>query len=82
MNTHTVLAATPTTAVRADIVRRQKAAGSRMALLIAAEARASAMGPERAEKVRALLREQIAEERTRATALLEDEIRASGIVLN
>jgi hypothetical protein len=77
---NTVLAATPTTVSTATIAQRTRAAGSQMALLIATAARAEALGPERAEKVRELLKARVADERSNALRLLEDEIREAGLV--
>jgi hypothetical protein len=72
---NTVLAATPTTVSTGNIAQRTRAAGSQMAALIATAARVEALGPERAEKVRELLKARVAEERVRAVSLLEDEAR-------
>ena len=61
--------------VTASIERRQHAAGSQMAMIMATEARLAVAGDERAQKMRELQRARIAEERARALSLLEDEIR-------
>lgn len=58
-----------------SIERRQHAAESQMAMIMAIEARLAVAGDERAQKMRELLKARVAEERARALALLEDEIR-------